>query len=880
MSTNAPTIALTLLCGLIASPAIAEIVPDSTLPQGSVVSSNNTISAIAGGTQSGTTLFHSFSSFSIPTGQTARFLPNAVVQNIIARVTGRERSQIDGTLAVNGTANLFLLNPNGITFGQNAQLAINGSFVASTAERVQFSDGSEFSATQPQVPDLLTLSVPIGVQFGAETGSIVNQAKLQVLSIALLGGDLILENGTISTVGGRGLFVSAAGPGFVGLDLNATSLQKFGTVDLSGTAAIDTNGGKIQILGGDVTLRDRARITSDTLGAIDGQGIEIQADRLNLQDRFLIRAATTGTGNGGDIKIRANGAIALSGTGYESFERNYLRAAFDRTVSLENLESTILAGTFGAGRAGNLTLDAQELSLKQGSAIGSPTQGSGNGGNLSVRVAGAIEIESSGVGTTATSAGKAGSLFIQTGRLRLSKTGILVTDTLGAGDSGNLVINASDEVVVGGTYPGAVFNSNLATVTAGDGNAGDLEINTQRIRLEQGSAIETASGTVVFGRLFVGSGTSGNLTLNASDEIRIEGLNLDRNAASVIATTTFGQGNAGQLNLNTRRFVSLGQSLLVTSTFGAGQGGTATIRASESVQISGSPINNFGIGTNSGKLAFQSAFGLPSAIGAAGDVRIFTPQLSIQDRGEVSVGSSGSANAGSIFVNADTIKLDNGRINAETNSGGRGNIELRSQSILLRNGSRITTDAGNSNGGNIQIKTGVLAAISQENNDITANATLGRGGNIAITAEGILGLQQRSQLTSNSDITATGWINGMITLRTFNPEPKDIAKLSSSFVQLDSQIAPSCAAIARQNSFVQVGRGGLEPNVSEVVQASLVWSDPRQQVTPNTASHSANVPLVKAIGWVIQSDGTVVLVSDQQIVDRAGSCNLQERAAQ
>uniref|UniRef100_A0ACD5H0S9 Filamentous hemagglutinin N-terminal domain-containing protein n=1 Tax=Desertifilum tharense IPPAS B-1220 TaxID=1781255 RepID=A0ACD5H0S9_9CYAN len=59
-------------------------------------------------------LFHSFEQFSLPSGSAALFNPNSAIQNILTRVTGGSASSIDGLLQVNGGANLFLLNPNGI----------------------------------------------------------------------------------------------------------------------------------------------------------------------------------------------------------------------------------------------------------------------------------------------------------------------------------------------------------------------------------------------------------------------------------------------------------------------------------------------------------------------------------------------------------------------------------------------------------------------------------------------------------------------------------------------------------------------------------------------------------------------------------------------
>jgi filamentous hemagglutinin family protein len=93
------------------------------------------------------------------------------IENILTRVTGGNSSNILGKLGVLGGANLFLLNPNGILFGANSSLDIQGSFLASTASSFTFPDGSEFRATNPQVPPLLTISVPLGLQYGSNPGA-------------------------------------------------------------------------------------------------------------------------------------------------------------------------------------------------------------------------------------------------------------------------------------------------------------------------------------------------------------------------------------------------------------------------------------------------------------------------------------------------------------------------------------------------------------------------------------------------------------------------------------------------------------------------------------------------------------------------------------
>ena len=106
-------------------------------------------------------MFHSFGEFSVPNGFEA-FFNNGAIDNIISRVTGGSISNINGLIRANGSANLILINPAGISFGAGASLSIGGSFLGSSGDRISFQDGTVFSA-DPNQPALLTVSAPIGV---------------------------------------------------------------------------------------------------------------------------------------------------------------------------------------------------------------------------------------------------------------------------------------------------------------------------------------------------------------------------------------------------------------------------------------------------------------------------------------------------------------------------------------------------------------------------------------------------------------------------------------------------------------------------------------------------------------------------------------------
>ena len=92
---------------------------------GTQVSIDNSNYTISEGTIRGSNQFHSFGKFNVFEGESATFTGPAAINNIIGRVTGGNQSLIDGLLKsdIDG-ANLFLLNPYGVLFGENDSIRV------------------------------------------------------------------------------------------------------------------------------------------------------------------------------------------------------------------------------------------------------------------------------------------------------------------------------------------------------------------------------------------------------------------------------------------------------------------------------------------------------------------------------------------------------------------------------------------------------------------------------------------------------------------------------------------------------------------------------------------------------------------------------------
>ncbi len=825
----------------LSSNCMAQVVPDQTLPVGerSQVSGNPNIQ-IDGGAARGSNLFHSFQQFSIPTGSSASFNNAANIANVINRVTGSSISNIDGLIRANGTANVFLINPNGILFGANAQLAIGGSFLVSTANSLKFADGFEFNAKVPQSSPLLTVSVPIGLQYGSTPGAIqVQGATLQVpngQTLTLAGGAVTVNGGQLFAPGGRVELAGVAAPGQVELAQQGQELRLSVPEGLARADVAIDNDANVNVRadgGGSIAITAR-NLTVTGLGTRVSAGIAVGLGTVGAQ--------------AGDIDINTTEAVNLD----ESFVNNVVRLG-------------------GIGNAGDINITTGKLSLTNGAQISASTRGQGDAGNITINAREAVSFDgedSNGLPSGAYSEvgfgaiGQGGDISITTGNLSITKGVVnsaeISTDTFGQGNAGNIIITARDAVFFDGS---SNITSSVSFGAVGQG--GDISLTTGSIALTNGAQMAAVT---------IGQGNAGNITINARDTVSFDGTS--RNAlftSGVGSIVGFVEaiGRGGNISITTGTLSITNGAAVSATTFGQGNAGTITVTARDAVFIDGVDSNRIPSGIFS-RVGSQ-------ANGQGGKITVNTGLFSITNRGELTASSESQGNAGNLEVNARQLRLDNqGSIQAQTGSGQGGNISLQVRDLLLlRRGSLISTTAGTAqaggDGGNITFDGKFIVAVPQENSDITANAFSGRGGNVRITAQGIFGIEPRFRETALSDITASSefGIRGNITLNTPNVDlNRGLIALPTGLIDPNALIANSCIARrTRQGRFVITGTGGLATQPDDLANVAFptyeLVSNPAKAETTEKG-HSSQSPTS-----ITEPDGVYRLTNGELILGRS-----------
>ncbi|MGD1932676.1 MAG: filamentous hemagglutinin N-terminal domain-containing protein [Leptolyngbyaceae cyanobacterium] len=738
-------ITLALYAGL-PSRAVAQIIPDGTLgPESSLLIDVSAVEQlIQGGALREENLFHSFEQFSIGEGGHVYFAHPANVERIFSRVTGDLPSDIFGTLGVNGGADLYLLNPNGIVFGPNARLDVGGSFVVSTANSFAFADGSEFSAVAPET-SLLTIDVPLGVQFNTPT-----QGNIDSFGQLAAGQDLTLQGQELYLEGG----LSA------GRNLN---LQAQETITIRDTAAVPL----VARSGGDLTIQGNQGIDIWTLQHLEqapfvsGGNLTLISDGVisgdahfesggNLQ--FLTLAGAPGNlVSFYDPIISANGDVVFGDyTGVAlKVEATGSIAAGD--IVITGPDTTLVAD--GSGSDEDLLASSRAAILRAGVALenGANVPQVVNGttfanGVLAEQPPGSIVVSS--INTSDTTGGAGGPIILEAqgnvvttgsfetpdGYNSIALGSFSSSESGNSSDGGAISVFALGDVVIGGLDSSSESRSNSGISESGNGgeislfSSGDITIGGQ---LSSDSFSRSNSAGLGGSQ----SGDGGAIALSAVSDITIEGWLRSESVSSssfgtsesgnggAISISTSGDVTAGSLRSYSVSFadtsvsgnggaiaistlgdiaigdpISLSSSLSTVGTSVSGDGGTISLSTSGDLSIEGS-LQAFSESDASSSTDFsESGNGGAVEISVAGSVLVEGNVETYSSSLSGGMGSSTSGDGGAVEISAfgDVTVIDDQVLGTEYSSG-----EIRSGSTSQAK----TGFSESGNGGQIRIST-------------------------------------------------------------------------------------------------------------------------------------------------------------------------------
>jgi len=774
-------------------PVWAQIIPDSNLPTPTQVTQLGNLTEISSGTEAGRNLFHSFDGFSIPDGNIARFInDNSSIQNVIGRITGSSASRIFGRIEAGGVSpnfNLFLINPNGIIFGPQASLDLRGSFVATTANAIQFGNQGFFDTSSKNNPSLLTVN-PSAFFFNqvrpkaiSSQSDINNQLvpRLEVpngQNLLLLGGDVDLNGGMLSAPDGR---------------------VELGGLQEPGIVALNTDGDIFRLSFPYGVERANISLTSEATVDVRGTGvgsIALNAKNIVLSDSLLFSGIQPNK-NAGNNKP---GEIFLDAT---------------QSVSLRNGLIISLTDQFATGDGGPIFINAGSLSMSDLSGILTFSYGKGNTGDISLNIRDGIMLSGSNkknatgiVSVVFGGEGNSGNITTQSAWLSLSDGAIIRSSVLqGQGNTGNISIHADDFVSVANNSQYFTTQIRTAVEAGATGNGGNIDIRARSLSLTGGGQLSAA----VLGpkeNLPGGQGRGGNIFVNTSDSVIISGVGADNFLSGIFADTELGaNGPAGNVTVTTN-FLKIDDGAEIKLSNPQGQAGNLKINANRLI-------------LNNGKITAETG-GDRSSNGANINFTI-SDLLRIENESLISARASGNANGGNITIDTP---------------------------ILLAlpptgpNGSDIIARADRGNGGNIKITAQGIFGIEErkagdgkQTNDIDASSLFGRSGQVDINTATSPnnGLTELPATVVDPDTQVAqspcnrGWGNELTVSGRGGLPPSPRQDLSSEATQV-KLVEPVQASNGPQNNPApQVKTSSLNSEPAEIVPAQgWVYNDKGQ----------------------------------------------------
>ncbi|NEO55505.1 MAG: S-layer family protein [Okeania sp. SIO3B5] len=458
-----------------------------------------------------------------------------------------------------------------------------------------------------------------------------------------------------------------------------------------------------------------------------------------------------------------------------------------------------------------------------------------------------------------------GDISIQGRRITVTDFSEITGNTNGSQPGGNIKITASEVVeVVSSDISSDVREESTA-------NGGNIDIKTQRLILRDGSLIATET---------FGAGNAGNLTIHATD-IETRGFRVDEEdtltnfiASGVQAPEVEGRvatGEGGTLTIETQRLSLRDGSQIDSSTGSEGKAGSLIVRAKE-IEI---------IGVEDGFSSGLFASVQEETTGDGGDLTVETQSLSIQDGGLVGVFTFGAGDAGELNIKANEIEVigrsedgifsstisatvrDDGEFRSSANGG---EISIETNSLTIRDGATVEARTeGDGTAGSISIRANNnitvsgFSSISGDSSAITAgteSGATGEGGSIEITAP-ILNIDNGALITARSNSDFDGG-NISLNINTLN--------LTTGGQVVTSSFGSGNAGTIEINTREGIFISGIDSNFNEREELGMMITDREIEIGGSSESAIASRAIDNGDAGSVTLNTPLLRVEDRGIV--------------
>jgi filamentous hemagglutinin family protein len=634
-------------------------------------------------------------------------------------VAGDIKLNATGKIAVVGSGSGIANGVNSKATGQGGSLIIDaGSFLLQDRAAIGTLTVGKGNAGNISIKTTGDLTINGNNNVAGISSSTSGQGNTGKITIDAQGNILLANSGSISAAisseaDGNSQGINIAANNLNLLNKGFISSNSFGNKGNAGDIKIKVSE-SINIDG--LSSSINSAIKTGTVG--DGGSITIDAASVSLRNGAKLETSTYGTGNAGNVTVNAKNAVSLiNGDIFSTVEAGGVGKGGDININAGSLSlkdsAQLLSVTRGAsttqpagrGDAGNINVKVtrdvniagKKDRIPSGIRSSAGTGSVGNGGNIII-TAGSFSLQDDAqLQASIYGQGNAGTININTNSFSLGKATVIQNSTWGQGNAGNIKITAKDAA--------ASYGFILSTVEAGGvGNGGNIDINANSFSLKDGAQLKAVIRPAVNNKP-AGRGDAGNINLKVSGTVDIADSNISGSYSGIFTFVDKGaKGNGGDITIDAGNLSLLNTGRLLSSNFGQGNAGNILLNSGK-VLLNKGDIFSTSSSTTGGNITIKDT-----------DYLILRNNSSISTN---SVSTDKNGNGGNITISSPVIAATPGNndITANANQGAGGQVKITSQGLF-----------------GIQFRP--KGQASPLTSDITASSTFGRDGAVNVSTPG------------------------------------------------------------------------------------------------------------------------------------------------